>query len=306
MSKAITILNGLISTAFKKDARKFSEKLAKTEEEDFNEQEFLAELLAADSERIKNLKENVRSDVSKEAKHVLFTEYENKLKSFFNVESDKKGDDLLAQIKEATTGEKTPKELTDEAVKKHPLYLQLEANTKTELQKAKTDYEKALSDKDQEYQQKDITERAVKAGMAMFDSLNPILSTDTVKAQNQRSLFEQQLRNNKYQFVEGQDDPIVLKPDGNRLEDGHGNIVTYSDYVKGEAGKIFDFKQAEARQAATVGGNGGAGGTSGGTNYSGPIPKTRDEFITLINDPKVPFADKLEVKKRVPEEFLNI
>ena len=204
MSKAITILNGLISTAFKKDARKFSEKLAKTEEEDFNEQEFLAELLAADSERIKNLKENVRSDVSKEAKHVLFTEYENKLKSFFNVESDKKGDDLLAQIKEATTGEKTPKELTDEAVKKHPLYLQLEANTKTELQKAKTDYEKALSDKDQEYQQKDITERAVKAGMAMFDSLNPILSTDTVKAQNQRSLFEQQLRNNKYQFVEGQ------------------------------------------------------------------------------------------------------
>jgi len=124
--------------------------------------------------------------------------------------------------------------------------------------------------------------------MSFFDSLNPVLSTDPVKAQNQKNILIDALASFEYQKTN--EGTFIPLREGKRIEDAHGHGVTLDDHVKGIAEKFFDFKKADDRSTPPAGG--GGSGTSG--QYK---PKDEAEYAKLMTDRSIPLEDRQAIKK---------
>lgn len=233
-------------------------------------------LAEKDKERVEKLKGNVDktkifNEAYNKAKKEEVGKVEKTLAERFNLDNSLKLDELITAIAES----KAPKggELTDESVKKHPLYVSLERAKTTEL-KELTDSHKAELEKVQKTQQKaSVVSSVTKSAMGYFDSFNPVLSEDKVRATNQRNEFAKKFADYDYEPISGSNDYVILDKDGKRLEDGHGNALTLEAFTRQLAEPVFDFAVQNPK------GNSGNEGKAGGAVKA---PNNEDEYNTAI------------------------
>ena len=219
----------------------------------------LTVLLDNDADRVSSIKSNYKVDKDEiygRAKREILSDTEKSLKKSFGVESDKKGEDLYNEIKTKLSKSDSNSNMTDEDVKKHPLYHNLLTSKSSEIEAIKNESALNLQKLQESFTQKEVFTTVNSKAMAMVKGLNPILSEDPVKAQNQLSVITERLKSYQYQ-ING--DNIIVKQDGKVIEDAHGNQIKLNEIVKSISSNYFDFKEGESRNNGTGNNNGGQG-----------------------------------------------
>lgn len=275
MEQLTSIMLGYIATQYGITEDAAAELLFESSESDAEKQTLktgaLDALLSLDQERVTTLKDSVdttesfKNGYDKARKEVLAKEEKKLAKQYGIEDTSLKLDKLVASIVAKSTPEGDDLE---DKVKTHPLYLELERNSATSLDEAKTAYETKITELEAGHAKKETMRTVSGEILSLFDGLNPILSSDTTRAGNQRTDFAQKFE--KYDFELQEDKTYLVTSEGKRIEDGHGHPISLSGLVEREAGRYFDFK-AQSEKEGT--GNGSQAGGSG----SGAIEVPADE-----------------------------
>jgi hypothetical protein len=264
-----------------------------------------SELLDLHKQKVQEQKKTNFDDGYKKANKEVKYAFEKDLKEKFDLNSDKTGLDLVEELLTVKGKEAAPGEVTEDVIKKHPLYLAKEKevanvakNVEKEWQTKLTELEKAQAKKEAF---KTVSERALTA----FEKLNPVLSADPEKANRQKKLIIERLE--KFDFEINGDNLLILEAEGKRKEDGHGNPYKFEDLVKQTADDLgFDYKVAEERSSSGGGSNTGNTGGAPERKFKGELPKTPDDYLKIITDSSIPLEQRLEVKEVFEKETSNV
>jgi hypothetical protein len=240
--------------------------------------EALNALLEQDKKRIEKLKSDVDKtqifdDAFAKATDKINGKIEKKLVEKFGIKTDGKQlsiDEIIVAIaeKKAEKGD-----LTEDIVKAHPTYIAMENAKANELNAVKSEFETKLKEIEKTERQKSVFSSVEKAALKHFNALNPVLSTDQVKAENQRKRFLQDFKDYEFEPIEGAADDFVIIKNGKRLENAHAQRITLADLVKQNAETQFDFaKQTEKQNAGVV--------DKAGNPLK--VPTNKDEFEDAI------------------------
>ena len=282
------ILMWLLSKAYKLDDGKIAEIL---KAENATESDVIKAILAIDTERVSKLKEPKEGETFQDgyakAKKEVLTDLEKSLKSTHGIESDKKGVELIDEIilaKSKSTGKEG--EITEDIVKKHPVFTKMEKDFKKQLEEKDTE----LQNKSKEYESKigkieTFTNVKAKAE-GIFNSLKPILSKNSTIATNLKNQFYKDLEN--YDFEKQADGSFIVLKDGKRLEDNHGHGRDFEEIVKSIAGNYFEFEENN--------GGSNAGNNNDNDKNKPDIANIKSEAdaVKIANDETIPLADRLK------------
>jgi hypothetical protein len=294
------LLRALLSKAFKLDAGQIDELLAEETDKDgkktpVTEAELENKILDADKERVKTLTApktgQTYQDGYKAAKKEVLTDLETKAKEKFGVETDVTGLELIEAIVNAKAGDKS--KMTDDDVRKHPLFVNAEKEKKQALKDLKDDLEGKLTAKDKEFSRsKTITEVQGKA-WGIVEGLKPVLPQNATVANTHKANFLKALEGYDYEITNGN---IVISKDGTVQTDGHGNNLTFDELTKNTANNYFEFQN---NNGGSNGGNNNQQHQGGGNNYPAGVvkPKNITELAKIVDDPAVKTEDKAIVMK---------
>jgi hypothetical protein len=212
-----------------------------------NSLELLSEL---DANRVATIKSNVETELTTKFEKIkkdqagrlkkeTLAELEGALMEDFSIEStDKKGIELVKDI----IAKNSKKTLSADDIKKMPEYRELESriNTdyipKTKYEELETEYRTFKTDLEKNKNRQVLREAALKC----FRDCKPKLSSDANKAAGQERMFLQAHVDNLNVDASNPDDILLLKEDGSRMEDKHGNAITLKQYVKDQTLANFD------------------------------------------------------------------
>lgn len=280
------------------------------DEKEIDSQKLIDFLISKQSEKLK-----LRDDAGyQRAEKKILSGLEKDLRTEFNVSDDDtaelKGLDLIKHIVEAVKaepGKGGKSKLTDDEIKKHPIYLELEKSKITEVKKVQTEFEtkiKEITD-GQEYEKllTDVERQALQIFTEMGDAILP--EEKSIAEKHVNKLLIGELKG--YKFQKNGDDILVLNPDGTRKEDKAGNAVTLKDLTQDVAKSNFQFKVSQKRENT---GNGGKddkdqGGGKGAKKYTGAAPKTGQEYVELLLQPDLTPDIKAEIKETYGAQFTN-
>jgi hypothetical protein len=173
------------------------------------------------------------------------------------------------------------------------------------LEKKLTEREAALlAEKEQavkavqsEYKQKENAQVVRSQALSILDELKPVLPGDASKATRLKDLFLKDVLAGKYEVSEDGKTIILLKEDGTRAEDEHGNAIEFVGHVKSMATQTFDFQTSTPRSAPANGsknkGEGNEGGKGG--NKQLPKPKDFDELAKILDDPQYSVEERTQI-----------
>jgi len=237
----------------------------------------LEEILALDVQRVKTIQAGVKPDEKilkdqySRGKKEALEGIEKEVRGKYSLESDKTGIELISEAVDSQKKQK-PEKLTDDEVKKHPVYLELENNSirKEEHEKVKTEFDDFKKNQEKSERMVKIHEYVLKE----LDLLNPVLSENSEVKMNRQRDFLAKFDQWDYQLNDGSD-PLILQ-NGNRLEDAHGNPVAWKDFVKQKASLHYDFKAQNDK--------GNAGNDDKGKKFTGDIkiPANKEEYSQMI------------------------
>lgn len=179
------------------------------------------------------------------------------------------GEDLSEVVQKWTQENKKKSNLTDDDVKKHPLYRQLEKD-----RVPKEEYEKVIGEFEgykQQSAKREVLAQVKPKVWSTVTSMNPKLPTDPQVSETYRNAFLSAFDDYDYQI---ENDDILILKEGKRVEDSFGNPLKFQDFVKSNASKYFEFQKQEAKGGA---GNNNDNQTPGGA-VTKPMPKSWDEF----------------------------
>lgn len=241
-------------------------------------------LLNADAERVKAIKKNssidedtekkLRDEGYKRAEKEVLTKFEENLRKEYGSSSKKQGLDL---VKDVITAASKVDDLTDEKVKKHPLYVNLETTSQKAIDELKTEHTTALENLKLEQKRESVLSSVRGKAKDLLLSLNPVLSENAIIAANREKDFLSKF--DGYDYEEAGDDFILVdRSTGKRLENKQGHAVKLSDHAKDQASLYYEFKKQNPK--------GSPGGGEGGDPPSFAIPKTRDEYDDAIINAK--------------------
>src|SRR3972149_2386235 len=250
----------------------------------------LPTLLDKDKTRIqsfKDLETQAHDKGFNKAKGEALTKFEKDLKDKFGIVSDKQGLDLIEfAVAEKLKLSGDPKD--DDKIKRSSVYMSMV----DQLTKEKTDAIAIETTKFNDLQtsiQKETTFKSVsdRAMDLIKNELQPILpegkTTDgKSKADVQIQRFLKEL-SGEYQF-ESKDGKMLISKEGKLLEDAHGRMIDFNELIKSRAAEVWDFKQGEHRQSAGNNNNNDPAKANANKGYTGPIPKTGDEYVKMINE----------------------
>jgi len=248
----------------------------------------LQTLIDLDANKVKRFKDEqtkMFDNGYKKAQKEVLTDYEKKIKESLGIDTDVQGEEFISLIKQKYEQNATakPSKLTDEDVKKHPVFLDYEKKWKQEKETA------VLTERQQFEQFKAQIERGNKINLVKskaneyFNILKPILPKDITKAERQKNLFFKELEELDYEVNENN---IVILKDGKRLENTNGYPVSFDDFIKDKITNTFELQAQEPK--GSVGNNNNNARQpqqSGGVNM---YPKSEREFgqslMALGND----------------------
>lgn len=290
------VLLGFLSRAYNIDEQKFAE-LENSLDGD-NAEDLLTESLAVfDINKVDELKNQVskaREEAYGRATKEVLTKFEKNLADTFGLENpSEKGIDLVKAIVQKHVSDQGGKQLTDEEVKRHPLFLDLEERRQKEVREVEQTWTEKYNELNTSIERGRKLEKVKSKANEILSGLNPILPTNEVARQNQLNTFFSVLENMDYQ-VEEEKGRIVILNDGSPLVDSHNNLISFDSFVKEKAQMYWDFKEHTGGSNST-----GAGDGEGSGNNHISIPKSLEELSDFINDPsKTP-----EEKERVAIAF---
>lgn len=313
MSKKLIL--GVLGTLFKMTEVEVAELLKKSDGgDDFDEDKALQLIIDKDKARIQALTEGSKGkfdDGYKKGQKETMEKLEKQLRTKYGIEEELQGEELVEAILTAKITEvqkqSGKKDLTEEEIKKLPVFLNLEKSLRKAVDDAKAESQTALQKAQEEFTQKEVFGRVKDKAVSYFKSKNPVLSEDALKAENQINFgLLANLQGYKYQDNNGQ--TVILKPDGSRLEDGHGHPMTLESLVDDITAKAFDFKVAEPRKQAGNGGSGGSGGGTGGSGsgakkYAGKAPTSAKEYADTLLDSNLSLEEKTDFKTTYGDQF---
>lgn len=211
------------------------------------EETVLTALLEKDKDRVALLTKSkpgqTFQDGYKKAKAEVLTAFEKEVREKYGVDDETlTGVELVAKVIETEAAEAGKKvAITDDVIKKHPLYLRLEKESKKALTDKETEWKGKLEAKEKEFKKAESFGSISTSALDLLMELNPVLSTNPKVAATQQADF---LREFKEMDWEKQTDGsfIAIDAEGKRLEDAHGHPITLEDLVKQKAENRFDFK----------------------------------------------------------------
>lgn len=289
------ILMGLLSTAYKLDNGAVVDLLNESDE-NVTEDTIQTAIVQLDSARIAKLNQGkpgqTYQDGYKKGKSESLTNLEKELKGIYGIESEKTGAELVADIIAGNTQTTEGTKLTDDDVKKHPVFLQMQRLLKQEkdaaIAAAKTEVETIQKQHTAEKVFESVKAKALKK----LAGLNPILPENAEIASNLQEVYASSFKDYDYQ-LDGEN-VIVLKKDGTIAVDAHGNNIELDDLATANASKFFVFQKnnggnnsGNRRENEQVDKNKIPGYPAGITK-----PKTVEELTAVINNKKYSLADR--------------
>lgn len=286
MSKVLT---AVLTTLFKLSNDQVADLLKKTDEE----QE--TEILALDAARVQSWTDRSKEQFNnghKKGTGEALTAKEKAWREKYGITDALTGDDLIEAIvntaieKAGKTGGKV--EITEDVIRKHPVYLKMESKFKEDLKNATDEWQGKLTEAEKAFNKKSTFGTVRSKALDLLEGLNPVLSPDKKKAQRQKDDFIRDLEGYEYSITED-GKILILEKDGNPKQDAHGHTVSFEDFAKNLASERYDFAQSQQSSP----GNGGnktvvVGGKSitfkkeGGTAKELPIPKNQQELTTIL------------------------
>lgn len=220
---------------------------------------------------VKPDKKRLDNEYGRGAKETM-DRFEQELKLKFGVESDAKGLDLVQATVDTVAECNT--EITDENVKKHPVYRALEENSVP-----KKDFDTKSQELDEWKSNQDKTQRIgrVKSDvLSIVNNLKPIISENAVVAQTRQRDLLAKFEDFDYELAENGNHLILVN--GGRKEDSHGHPVTFADFVKEIASTCYEFQVGQqAGQAANK-------NLPGAGSQHVSVPKTKEEYLKQMNE----------------------
>ena len=285
------VITGLLSGAFKLDDGKIGEIL---NADNATEDSVIKELLEIDTERISKIKpqtpkgETFQDGYAKAKKEVL-SDFEKQLKEMFEIESEKTGLDLITEILTAKTSEAGKKgQLTDDDVKKHPIYQAAEKAFKKQLADKETEYKTKLSEVESAAKKAQTFSSVKDNALAILEGLNPIYAKNPKVATTIKNQFLNELQG--FDFERQADGSWLVTKDGKVVEDGHGHSKSFEDIIKETSESYFEFQENNGGQNA---GNENKDNGSGG-NVTVPKFKNQAEADAYAANESIPLEQRIK------------
>lgn len=295
------IITGLLSKAYKLDDGKVAELLQ--DGENITEDTVVAALLTEDSTRVASIKKSTDTtgkfqEGYAKAKKEERANYEKEIREKYGIESETAGIELIdevvtTKVSEQGTGKKG--EVTEDDVKKHPVYQTLETRYKKDLKAKDTEWETKLNEVETKYKTETTFKSIEERALSTLDGLKPVLPGNPEIATNQKRWFVSALKDYQFDIQDG--NRVVVMKDGKVVEDGHGNSLDFGDLVKQKASQFFEFQKNNG--GGNAGNNNQDNPPAGGGNGEYPAgikkPATLDELAAIANDRNIPLKDRQKV-----------
>lgn len=247
-------------------------------------------ILQLDADRVKNLKTGSTKtsfdDGYKKAQSEIATKFENDFKTKTGFKSEKKGIELVLEYAKTQT---SAGEITDDLIKKHPIYLTMQEQKDAEIQTALADGEKKLSGFQTELSKKETFSKVASKALELFHSLKPVLSKDAAKIKASEQIILNDL--SKYDW-EIQGDRFVPLKDGKILETANGNPIAFDKLVKDSTNFYFDVHAIDPKQSA---GNQKSDANKQVFNFE--VPKTDAEYTKMVSDSSKSIEERQAIKE---------
>lgn len=297
----LKILRALLSGVYKMTDGEID---ALLQNADATEDTTLTEILDKDKERVAKLTKSKAGqtfqDGYKKAKAEVLAAHEKEIREKFGIEDEElTGLELVAAVIEKEAPEAGKAALTEEVIKKHPVYLALEKEKKKALTEAEATWKAKLEEAQKGFKKTETLRSVNEQALKILTDLNPVLPGTPKVAQTVQKAWLKGFEGNGFEVDEDGNITAILDAEGKPLEDGHGNPIKFEDFVKSSAENYFEFK---ANNGGSNGGNdndknkretGGSGGGAKGYPKGIKKPTTIEELSAITNDSKIPVADRL-------------
>lgn len=297
------LLFGLLTKAYTRSEQELTDllyKKADDSDEMILRDDALDLLLDIDVQRVQNIQANTKPDKKilddqySRGKRETMEGFEKEVREKYSLDSEKTGIELIDEVITSQTKQTKPKEITVEDVKKHPAYLELEQNSvpKTKHDELQKEYDNFKQDRDKSEKLTKVQEFVLKE----FELLKPVHSENPEVRINRQKDFLAKFSQWDYQLQDG-NDPLILDENGNRLEDGHGNPVSWKDFVKKNASLYYDFKKQNGKP--------GSGNDGDGDPIEIQVPKSVEEYTQMVLNETDP-AKRIKIQEAAKAAGLDI
>lgn len=285
---ADSVLRELISKAYKLDDGKMAEIF---EADDATTESVTAALLGMDVERVSLLKKANADNKDSfnqgyaKAKKEERAAFENEVKEALGISSDTTGIDLINEvIAEKVKG--AGGSMTEEDIKKSPVYQSMERQFKAQLKEAETTSATKLEELQKEFQATQTFNTVKDKASQLLAGLNPVQSKNERVASTIKNQFLNELKGYEYQVQD--DGSLLVMKDGKVETNSHGHTKSFDDIVKEVAGNFYEFSNNNG------GGNAGNENNGQGGGSVGKVFKNDDEANAYVNDMTIPIAERME------------
>lgn len=262
--------------------------------ENADEKSVISKILELDTQRVEKLKtsggkDGTFQDGYAKAKKEVLSDFEKQLKETFEIESEKTGLDLITEILTAKTSEAGKKgQLTDDDVKKHPIYQAAEKAFKKQLADKETEYKTKLTEVESAAKKAQTFSSVKDNALAILEGLNPIYAKNPKVATTIKNQFLNELQG--FEFERQADGSWLVTKDGKVVEDGHGHSKSFEDIIKETSENYFEFQENNGGQNA---GNENKDNGSGG-NVTVPKFKNQAEADAYAANESIPLEQRIK------------
>ena len=273
------ILIGLLSKAYNLDPERIAELLYKKDDDGQATEEVaetaLQSLLDLDVQRARKLKEDAKKrfdDGHKKGTSETASKWEKMLREKFAVDGE--GESILEALAEKLEKNPGKGDLTDDAIKRHKLYRELELAA----QKREEDALRAGEEKLKTYQLENT--KAARRQLAeskakdILLSLKPVLEDDATIADTRIRDFLRDL--SEFEF----DENLNPLKNGESHKNEHGHLVAFDQLAKEIAARRFKFQVQDPKGN---GGNKNEPGKQPATPWNGQVPRNETELWQAYN-----------------------
>ena len=262
--------------------------------ENADEKGVISKILELDTQRVDKLKtsggkDGTFQDGYAKAKKEVLSDFEKQLKETFETESEKTGLDLITEILTAKTSEAGKKgQLTDDDVKKHPVYQVAEKAFKKQLTEKETEFKTKLSEVESAAKKAQTFSSVKDNALAILEGLNPIYAKNPKVVTTIKNQFLNELQG--FEFERQADGSWLVTKDGKVVEDGHGHSKSFECIIKETSESYFEFQENNGGQNA---GNENKDNGSGG-NVTVPKFKNQAEADAYAANESIPLEQRIK------------
>lgn len=256
----------------------------------------LSTAITADANRIAKFKTEKQNEFNRGLEKGA-SKIEKAIKDKYSIESDLIGVDLLDHVIELQTSELNEKlkakSEKDADFEKHPKYLTFKQEHEKMLKAKDQEWEKKLNEKESEWNRKETLSKVAKFAFTELET-GYILPENIERANALKDVLQREIESGNYSFDQD-NNPILIDKEGKPVEDSHGNLINFKEYVNGLASKYFDKKIANPRA--------NAGNNNQQTQHSNGVFKSQDEYLEAARNAKTAEEQSAVLKKYQASNF---